>query len=333
MSIKILNPGLFSTIQDEGRIGYQAQGFSTAGALDIYAFRLAQTLINNEGPAIECTMFGPTIQFLTDNTFVVTGAHFDTLLNEKPVKHQTVIAVKRGDILALNSATDGARAYITFGKPLDMPLVANSYSTHTHSKIGGYQGRALKSGDIIQTKILDSFAQNLGISSNAQVSVSDTVHVIEGPQIDCFSDEAKEKLTSTTFKISEKSDRMGYRLQGPNIAPEESADIISEPVALGSIQVPDDGNPIILLNDKQTVGGYTKIATVCLADLDILAQKKPSETINFQWISVEQATERFKEKERLFVEKQEQVLKTPVYDLSQMRNTSTRLNKLLKGEL
>lgn len=333
MSIKILNPGLFSTIQDKGRVGYQAQGFSTAGALDIYAFRLAQTLINNEGPAIECTMFGPTIQFLADNTFVITGAQFDAQLNGETIKHQTVIAVKSGDILALNSTKIGARAYIVFGKPLDVPLVANSFSTHTHSQIGGYHGRALKSGDIIQTKIQSHYTERIGMSCIEEVSLSDTIHVIEGPQIDCFSDEAKQKLTSTTFEISEKSDRMGYRLQGANIAPIDTADIISEPVALGSIQVPNDGNPIILLNDKQTVGGYTKIATVCVADLDILAQKKPSETINFQWITVEEASEKLKEKERLFTEKQEQLSKTPIYDLSQMRSTASRINKLLKGEL
>jgi len=333
MSIKVLNPGLFSTIQDEGRIGYQDQGFSAAGALDNYAFRLAQTLINNDGPAIECTIFGPTLQFLEDNTFAITGAQFDAQLNEKAISHQTVIAAKRGDILTLNSARVGARAYIVFGKPIDVPLIAESYSTHTHSQIGGYEGRALKSGDTLQIRKQGDYMSHIGLTVPVEIPLSDTIHIIEGPQFDSFDDEAKVQLTSNSFKISEKSDRMGYRLQGSNIAPKESADIISEPVALGSIQVPDDGNPIILLNDKQTVGGYTKIATVCAADLEILAQKKPSETIDFQWITVAQANEKLKEKERKFAEKQEQLSESPIFDLSQMRHTSSRINKLLKGEL
>ncbi|MEB8147118.1 biotin-dependent carboxyltransferase family protein [Staphylococcus xylosus] len=332
MSIKILNPGLFSTVQDLGRIGYQDQGFSTAGALDTYALRIGYTLIGNNGPAIEFTIVGPTIQFLTDNTFVLTGGHFEASLNNQVISSQTVIFVKKGDELKIGSVVDGARGYILFGKPLNIQKVANSYSTHTRSKIGGYKGRALKSNDVITCQQNNMYAERIGLSCPVEAINQQVIHIIEGPQIESFSNEAKQKLVNEGFKISEKSDRMGFRLQGEKIAPIESADIISEPVALGSIQVPNDGNPIILLNDKQTVGGYTKIATVCAADLSLIAQKQPNETVKFEWITVEAATEKLHQKERELNEKQNQVLKAPIFDTSQMRKTSTRINKLLKGE-
>ncbi|WP_437750910.1 biotin-dependent carboxyltransferase family protein [Staphylococcus shinii] len=332
MSIKILTPGLFSTVQDIGRVGYQDQGFSTAGALDTYALRIGYTLIGNEGPAIEFTIIGPTIQFLNDNTFVLTGGHFEATLNDQAISHQTVIFVEKGDELKIGSVVDGARGYILFGNPLEIPKVANSYSTHTRSKIGGYHGRALKSSDVITCQQNKMYTERIGLSCPVDTLNQELIHIIEGPQIERFSDEAKQKLVNENFEISEKSDRMGFRLQGENIAPIESADIISEPLALGSIQVPNDGNPIILLNDKQTVGGYTKIATVCAADLPILAQKKPNETIKFEWITVEAATEKLKQKEQEFNKKQKQVLKSPIFDISQLRMTSNRINKLLKGE-
>lgn len=332
MSIKILNPGLFSTVQDLGRIGYQDQGFSTAGALDTYALRIGYTLIGNEGPAIEFTIIGPTIQFLNDNTFVLTGGHFEATLNDQTISHQTVIFVEKGDELKIGSVVDGARGYILFGKPLEIPKMANSYSTHTRSKIGGYHGRALKSSDVITCQQNKMYTERIGLSCPVEALNQELIHIIEGPQIEHFSNEAKQKLVNEVFEIAEKSDRMGFRLQGENIAPMESADIISEPVALGSIQVPNDGNPIILLNDKQTVGGYTKIATVCAADLPILAQKKPNETIKFEWVTVATATEKLKEKEQAFNEKQNQILKAPIFDISQLRKTSNRINKLLKGE-
>ncbi|NWK85597.1 biotin-dependent carboxyltransferase [Staphylococcus sp. GSSP0090] len=333
MSIKILTPGLFSTIQDEGRIGYQNQGFSTAGALDLYAYRLAQTLINNEGPVIEITIIGPSIQFLADNTFVVTGAHFDAYVNDEPISHQTVIKVQKGDKLKLNSAIHGARGYIAFGQPIDVPLVANSYATHTRSQIGGYKGRALRKGDVLAIQTNHRYLSQIGISSPIENYEQQTIHIIEGPQIEQFSEEAKSKLTSGSFKISEKSDRMGFRLQGENIAPLNSADIISEPVALGSVQVPKDGNPIILLNDKQTVGGYTKIATVCAADLSLLAQKQPGETIKFQWQSIEEAVNALKQKEEHFSKKLKELVEKPIFDIKQLRPTASRIKNLLKGEL
>lgn len=334
MAIKIKQPGLFTTVQDEGRIGFQNLGFSIAGALDQYAFKIGQQLIGNNGPALECTIMGPTIEFKDNNTFVITGAPFNAQLNESSVPHQTVVKANKGDILKLNNVIDGARCYILFGKPLDIPKIANSYATHTRSQVGGFNGRTLKSGDYINCIENEYSNHTLGHSFNGQLNLDEqvTIHIVEGPQIDAFSASAQSELTANTFTISDSSDRMGYRLKGPTISPENSADIISEPVALGSIQVPNDGNPIILLNDKQTVGGYTKIANVCQADLNTLAQLKPGNKIQFKWITIEEATDKLIEQQQAFAKTLTAINETPQFEMSEMRNTASKIAKLLKGE-
>ena len=174
----------------------------------------------------------------------------------------------------------------------------------------------------------------MGLSTDVQLVNTDetTIHIVKGPQFDRFSSDAVNAMSSSEYQISEQSDRMGYRLRGSEIPPEESADIISEPVALGSVQVPNDGNPIILLNDKQTVGGYTKIATVTQADLSILAQKQPGETIRFEWVTVEEAIDSLQQLDEALQEALQEIERTPVYQIQQLRSTSKRLNALLKGE-
>ncbi|MCU5746422.1 biotin-dependent carboxyltransferase family protein [Staphylococcus sp. SQ8-PEA] len=334
MSILINNPGLFTTIQDEGRFGYQDQGFSTAGVLDLFSFKLGQKLIGNNGPALEFTIIGPSITFKKANTFVITGGEFDSKLNGQPIHMKCVYHAQAGDELKLGKAIEGARGYILFGSQIDIPMIANSYSTHTRSGIGGFKGRALKSGDNLPTTSLTPHDKYIGLSTNESVvdHTREVIHIVEGPQYESFSSESIDKITKSGYEISEQSDRMGYRLKGDLIPPSSSADITSEPVALGSIQVPNDGNPIILLNDKQTVGGYTKIATVTQADLPILAQKKPGDVIYFKWISIEEAISNLSVAEESFNKIIEDVERKPVYDINQLRSTSKRVNALLKGE-
>ena len=333
MSIKILKPGLFTTVQDIGRKGYMNVGFSEAGALDLNHYQIASHLIGNDGPALEFTIIGPSIQFLKENSFTIAGGRFNALLNGEAIESQIIYGVKPGDILEIGNAIKGARGYITFGQPLDIPIIADSYSTHTRSNMGGYKGRSLKKDDIIQTNDDPSYKNNIGRASQINLANKDNViHIIEGPQIESFSQDAKAKLTDNEYVISEMSDRMGFRLKGENIAPEESADIISEPVALGSIQVPNDGNPIILLNDKQTVGGYTKIATVTQLGLNQLVQFQPGESIRFKWISVEDAINESKQFNKQFQEELKKIKSQPLYDMKSMRRTSRKLANLMKGE-
>lgn len=333
MTIKIVKPGIFSTIQDEGRIGYQHVGFSSAGAMDVYSYKLAKALIGNDGPAIEYTIAGPKIKFLAQNTFVLTGAKVNAQLNGKAIETQTVYYVKQNDVLDIGNATEGTRGYITFGQPLDIPKVAESYATHTRSGMGGFHGRALQKNDVISTLKQDAVKSRVGFSAQANLLPSDnTIRIIKGPQYDAFSAEAIERLTQSAYTISDQSDRMGYRLKGGNIAPETSADIISEPVALGSIQVPNDGNPIILLNDKQTVGGYTKIATVTALDISKLAQMKPGDEITFKWVTVDEAIAALDQYDDEFNKMINQLDQAPIFNLQTLRTTAKNLATVLKGE-
>lgn len=333
MSIKILQPGLFSTIQDEGRLGYQDLGFSGAGALDLYSFKMAQKLIGNDGPAIEYTIIGPKVQFLKDNTFTFIGGTSNAKLNGNSIDSQVVYKVQANDVLEIGQITEGARGYLVFGHPLKIEKIAESYSTHTRSGLGGFEGRALKKHDIISTQSNEFYNKNLGKATDYQPLVEDkTIRVIKGPQFNSFSEEAVNTFINSEFKISDQSDRMGYRLVGPSVSPIDTADIISEPVALGSVQVPNDGNPIILLNDKQTVGGYTKIATVTQLDLKKLAQLKPGENIQFEWISTEEAFKQLIEFENDFEQKLKSVTEQPLFNLNNVRNTSKKLATLIKED-
>ena len=287
MSISIIQPGMFTTVQDEGRFGFQHLGFSSAGAMDLYSYLIGKTLIGNNGPSLEYTIIGPTLQFNTENTFVLTGADVNAKLNEKIVDTNTVIYACKGDILQVGAVTSGARGYIFFGHPLDIQPIAKSYSTHTRSKIGGYKGRVLAKGDSICLKENPIFKRNLGKTTTYKAVPEDNViHIITGPQIKAFSNENKNKLVDMEYKISEQSDRMGYRLNGERIPPDNGADIISEPVALGSIQVPNDGNPIILLNDHYTLGSYPQIGTIASYHLTKLAQKPQGSRLKFQFIDI-----------------------------------------------
>ena len=199
--------------------------------------------------------------------------------------------------------------------------------------MGGFKGRALKKYDVIATQVNHNYKTNLGKTIDfSSIPDNNYIHVIEGPQINEFDEETIAKFVNSDFKISDQSDRMGYRLKGNTEAPKNSADIISEPVALGSIQVPNDGNPIILLNDKQTIGGYTKIATVTQLDLRKLAQMKPGDIIQFKWITVEEASKKLKE----FNTKFEQLLKRfdeqPLFNLNQLRHTSNKIAEIIKED-
>lgn len=336
MSIKILKPGLFTTIQDLGRFGHQAEGFSPAGVMDRPSFEILNALLDtNNQPAIEITMVGPTIQFLEQNLFAVTGAPFNMKLNDTPVPHQTVIKVEPGDILELGAAQHGVRAYIGFANPLKIPKVEGSTATHTRTLVGGYKGRVLKAKDILTTTSENLNYSLIGRSTDFQ-SFSPKgnlpVGIMDGPQLEAFSKRTIKEIEDIEFIVSDNSDRMGYRLKGGSIQPIESADIISEPVALGSVQVPKDGNPIILLNDRQTVGGYTKIATVIDSDIVDIIQKRPGEIIKFEWVTFNEANEILDRKRRKLEDAIIKLKRQPKRYLKNIRPTQSKIKSVLKGD-
>lgn len=331
-----MKPGLFTTIQDLGRMGRQYEGYSPAGVMDRPSYEILNTLLNTEGqPAIEFTMIGPQIQFLQQNLFAITGACFSATLNGQDIPHQTVIRAEKNDVLEIGPAHCGMRGYLGFAEPLDIPLFEGSYATHTRTAIGGFKGRALKANDIITTRPTYIDNQLIGRSSDFlsfTPSRDLPIRIMDGPQLESFSRRTIHEIEQMEFIISESSDRMGYRLKGPSIQPATDADIISEPVALGSIQVPKDGNPIILLNDRQTVGGYTKIATVIASDIVEIVQRQPGEQIKFEWVTFNEASEILSRKNRQLEDAKAQICQYPQRLLSNIRPTQQKIKTVLKGE-
>ncbi|MCF8080361.1 MAG: biotin-dependent carboxyltransferase family protein [Desulfobacterales bacterium] len=301
----VIEPGPFSTIQDRGRWGYQQMGLPVSGALDSLAFRMANLLVGNPATAavIEFTIVGPQLAVMQEVDVAVTGADMQMKLNYKPVENWTTIRVKPGDLLTFQSVKTGCRAYLAVTGGIDVPEVMGSRSTFTGGRLGGFHGRPLKKGDIVKTGSWELLPRPRRLPESYIPSYSDQVllHAIPGPQDDFFR-EGLETLFGSEYTVSEKADRMGYRLEGPPVVQKEGApqSIISEPTMPGGIQVPADHQPIVLLVE-QTVGGYTKIATVISTDIPRIAQATPGDTFRFERCTVEEA-------HRLYREQKEAIL-------------------------
>ncbi|MDS9473048.1 biotin-dependent carboxyltransferase family protein [Sporosarcina pasteurii] len=320
--LTILKHGLLDTIQDLGRYGYQKYGVVASGAMDIWAHRMANLLVGNEKHAstIEMTVVGPHLQFEKDSVFALCGANLQPMMDGIPVPMWRPVFVKKNSILQLGHAIAGSRAYLAVAGGFVIPKVISSQSTYLRAKIGGLEGRALKRGDQIainenpnNTSILiESFKQRQSRApfqtTNWFVAPSlvpnnitpKIIHVTKGKQYDAFTESTKRAFFSQPFTVSVNSDRMGYRLTGPHLTLSEPKEMISEAVSFGSIQVPADGNPIILTADRQTTGGYPKIAQVSSCDFSILAQAKPGDKLLFNMISIEASQKRYIQMEEQF---------------------------------
>lgn len=299
------NPGVLTTIQDEGRYGYEQFGMSPAGPMDGTAFRTANILVGNpEGEsALEATVLGPTLRFDQDNVIAVTGADMAPALNGQPCPMYQAVAVKAGDRLALGAAKTGCRAYIAFAGGLDVPQVMGSRATALQNKVGGYQGRKLAKGDAVGFRAPNPslpLPRTTPVPAPAGKEV--TIRVVLGPQDDAFTEEGVKTFLSQPYAVSKDFDRMGCRLEGPVIQHKTDGNIISDGMVTGAIQVPTSGQPIIMLAERQTVGGYTKIATVISADLPLVGQCKTGDVIRFQAVSVEEAHRAWRETNRELAE-------------------------------
>lgn len=286
------NPGVLTTVQDEGRFGYEQFGVSPAGPMDVRAFRTANLLVGNDmgESALEATVLGPTLRFDQDNVIAVTGADMGPALNGQPCPLYQAVAVKAGDQLKLGAAKTGCRAYIAFADGLDVPQVMGSRATALQNKVGGYQGRKLAKGDTVGFRAPNP---SLALPRTAPVPAPEgkevTIRVILGPQDDMFTKEGIDTFLSQPYTVSKDFDRMGCRLEGAQIAHKTDGNIISDGMVSGAIQVPTSGQPIIMLAERQTTGGYTKIATVISADLPLAGQRKTGDVIRFQAVTVEEA--------------------------------------------
>ncbi|WP_323704684.1 biotin-dependent carboxyltransferase family protein [Mammaliicoccus sp. Dog046] len=333
--MKCLKPGLFTTIQDMGRYQYEKDGFSVAGVMNQYFYKIANALVgNDDAPVFEITINGPQLKFNEPNIFAFVAYDAEIFVDEHPVLVNTAIYVDKGQILNLKKITKGARGYLSFYKSLDIEPVLGSVSTHTRSGIGGYQGRTLNKGDILQFKDKPMNHDLIGNTFHIDRDESyDEIPILEGLQFDSFDPSSQKLLTEQRYCISDMSDRMGYRLNGDEkLIHKDTADIISEPIAAGSVQVPTDGQPIILLNDRQTIGGYTKIATVTFIGREKLANLKANDTLKFKWVSYEEAITNFKTYMNQIDNDIHAIKQKKYKDLSNIRPKSKKIAKLIKGE-
>ncbi|MBK0347945.1 biotin-dependent carboxyltransferase family protein [Aerococcaceae bacterium zg-ZJ1578] len=312
MGIRILKPGLYTTVQDLGRVGYQSQGFGVSGVMDVRSFKIANLLIDNpENEAVlEFTLTGPTLEFTAETIIAITGGDFQPLINGEPAAMYTAIYMNKGDVLSFQGARTGTRGYIAFSSYLSIPVVMGSRSTNTKCAIGGFKGRRLKEDDYIGFRIKRRYlpyflSRTLDIDEFNQEEA--VIRVVMGPQDQYFTKEGRQTFLSEEYTVTSDADRMGFRLEGPYIAHKESADIISEGIAFGAIQVPAHGKPIVLLADRQTTGGYTKIATIASVDIPKLVQRKTDHKVRFVAITIEQAQQLLQAEQKEFNRMREKI--------------------------
>ena len=297
MSVKVIIPGALTTVQDAGRYGYQSSGIQTSGVMDHKTYEEANALVGNTGgeAVLEATLFGGMMEVTADTVAAVTGADMEPKVNNVPCGMNRPVLLRAGDTLSLDMAKSGCRSYIAFAGGVDVPVVLGSRSTNMKCRMGGYEGRPLQTGDAFETGLWGEEAaeryeevRDRSFPAEAYTSPIE-VRVIEGPQAEYFTEKGKETFYSARYTISDQSDRMGYRLEGEAIESVDGTDIISDGIAFGAVQVPASGRPIVLLADRQTTGGYAKIATVCSFDIPRLVQGKPGDTVCFRRISLEEA--------------------------------------------
>ncbi|GAE36881.1 biotin-dependent carboxyltransferase family protein [Halalkalibacter akibai] len=319
MTFTVLKPGLLTTIQDLGRYGYQKYGVIVSGAMDSFSTRLANLIVgNNEQEGVlEITLNGPVLRFEEDTLIVITGADLSPVIDQKRVSLNKPIYVKGGAILSFGPVKSGCRSYLACAGGFAIEEILGSKSTYIRAGIGGFEGRALKQGDRVKCKPPSDLARKLiaqlrligggssfqsakwSVSQRKQSSKGESiVHLIRGSHFDLFTEKSIKALFHQRFTVSQNSDRMGYQLTGYSLQTRKAVDIFSEAIAFGTIQVPAEGNPIILLADRQTVGGYPRIAQVIATDLDVIAQLKPGDVVKFEEITLASAEQLYLERER-----------------------------------
>lgn len=294
--LEIMAPGALTSVQDLGRYGHGRYGVAPSGALDTFALRIANILVGNreDQACLEIMLLGPRIKILADTVAAVTGGNLLPHRNKQPIEMWRAHLFKKDDILTFKAPVSGFRAYIAVGGGIGVPPVMGSRSTNLPSGFGGYQGRPVKKGDFL---LPEGACDNLSVAGRGfnidwipHYPKKWTIRVIWGPQDDHYPDKSRNLFLNASYKMSSESDRTGIRLQGPVIdrKSEIEESIISEGVISGSIQIPGDGKPIIILGETVS-GGYRKIATVISADLPLLGQIKPDDEIKFEAVSEETA--------------------------------------------
>ncbi len=299
--VDILRPGMFTTIQDTGRWGWQSHGVSVAGPMDPVAFRIANALVGNrrDCAALEVTLTGPTLRFSDARAVAVSGAAFELFVNDLPVPGVQSFTVPRGGTLRFGPRTLGARAYLAVAGGFDVPVVLGSRSTHTPSRLGGYHGRTLAAGDELELGAVTAPPSHVSAPTpNLRTPRSGPIRVMAGPDLLDFADDALTVFTRSEYVVDVDSNRTGFRLNGAPVPRRSADDQLSDVTTIGSVQVPASGRPIVLMADRQTTGGYPRVATVISADIGVAGQAAPGDLLAFERCSAAQARAAMRELER-----------------------------------
>lgn len=307
--IQVLKPGVQSQLQDLGRFGFQDLGVPVCGAMDEWSHRLANLLAGNaqDEATLEIVLMGPSLVFETATQIAITGADLSPRLNGEPLAMHLRIDVAAGSQLDFGRRVNGLRAYLAVRGGFAVDPVMGSRSTYVRGGFGGFQGRALRKGDVLPIALAEPVlatapsAPVRALSSHlpsAEPGAVATVRVIAGEHWERFTAEAQVMFESAIYKIHPQSDRMGYRLDGPALQRSDSVELISEAMGFGTIQVPADGQPIVLMAERHSAGGYPKIAHVISVDLPLMAQLAPQQQLRFERVQLQEAQSLYLQRER-----------------------------------
>jgi antagonist of KipI len=325
MKVLVQSAGFLSSVQDLGRTGFRQSGVSVGGALDIHALRVANALVGNDDNAagIEATLGTLRLHFDDERAVAWCGGGFAVRINDEDLPPGHAGLVAKDEELTMVAPNEGGRAWLAISGGIDVPLVLGSRSTDLRGNFGGHEGRALRDGDVISLgtagrlkerrfETADQEKRRFQIAAPwisewsapapwAATADGDRVlRIVRGAHWDCFTPAAQSSLVTNSFVVTSDSDRMGARLDGPELDRIDAADLLSEAVAPGTLQVPPNGKPILLLGDCQTIGGYPKIAHVITVDLPIAAQLWPGDAVRFREVSLAEAQALLREREEDF---------------------------------
>lgn len=308
-AVEVLKPGAFTTLQDLGRHGYQHLGVPVGGAMDEISHRLANALVGNPASAatLEITLLGPTLRFAADALVACCGADLSMTIDGRAVRPAAAELVPAGATLQFGPHVRGLRAYLAVRGSFAVDQVMGSASTYARAGFGGYHGRPLRKGDVLLLGDHDSSPPQRSADARAAAAAllaamddSGPIRVLPGREWGAFTTPSQANWLEQAWRIGVQSERMGYRLEGPVLERRERRDMLSEAVAFGTVQVPPDGQPIVLMAERQTTGGYPRIAQVAAVDLPRLAQRAPGEYLRFAAIDIDAAQRLLIERARFF---------------------------------
>ncbi|HSK83392.1 MAG TPA: biotin-dependent carboxyltransferase family protein [Rubrobacter sp.] len=321
MAIRVQSPGLLTTVQDTGRLGEYAIGMPPSGAMDVFSYQVGNYIVGNEEGAagLEMTYLGPELEFTEDAVIAITGAEMPPKINGEEAPTWEVVAVGAGDVLSFDYLGSGARSYLAVAGGIDVPIFMHSRSTYTLIGLGGLEGRALQEGDELEVGEGEDRSDRVGMAVDEDhvptYSKETELRVIIGLASYRLTEESMEEFLNTTWTVTPDADRVGYRYKGgelkfvereqPAGAGADPANVVDFGYPIGSIQVPGGVEPIVLMNDAVTGGGYATIGTVISADRDRLAQTKTNDKTRFRSVDLDEALEAREERRKQMLQIQQ----------------------------